>query len=87
MHNLQYYFFKVEKYQKLIFTLGFLYGSAIVFADFGPILLRAVEGKHAVFMGIFAMFFFWLLVFSQKSVFYPESNYIKNTFQLWVFFH
>lgn len=61
MHNLQYYFFELKKYQKLIFTLGLLYGAAIVFPDFGPILLRVVEKKHAILMGIFAMF---LLAFS-----------------------
>jgi hypothetical protein len=69
MHNLQYYFFEVKKYQKLILTLGLLYGTAIVFLDFGPILLRVVEKKHAIFMGIFAMFFFGFQYLSKNQCF------------------
>jgi len=62
MQNLQPYFFKIKKYQKLILTLGFLYGSAIVFPDFGPILLRVVDGRQAIFMGILAMLFLALSI-------------------------
>lgn len=56
MINILSYLSVIKKYHGIILIGGFLYASAIIFPDFGPILLHVVGQKSAIYMGSFAMF-------------------------------